>query len=108
MKTPGRTECPDLQQWHRRLHRDDDEGDFPDDPVNCATDPELWQIAAQLQNEPKRYFVIRRHHPDRFAMVQISDQPRCGASGYCFRRWERSFSFSLQNISKMSESGCRS
>ena len=74
-ESAARAESPDLQQWHRRLHRDDDEGDFPDDPINCTSDPELWQIATHLQNEPRHYFVVRWHHPDRFTMVQISDQP---------------------------------
>ena len=48
---------------------------FLDDPTNCANDPELWQIATHLQDQPKHYFLIRWHHPDRFTMVQISDQP---------------------------------
>jgi hypothetical protein len=74
-ESAARAESPDLQQWHRRLHRDDDAGDFPDDPVNCANDPELWQIATHLQDGPKHYFLIRWHRPDRFTMLQISDQP---------------------------------
>lgn len=74
-ESAGRSESPDLQQWHRRLHRDDDEGDFPDDPIHCANDPELWQIATHLQDQPKHYFLIRWHRPDRFTMQQISDQP---------------------------------
>jgi hypothetical protein len=74
-ESAGRAESPDLQQWHRRLHRDDDEGDFPDDPINCTNDPELWQIATHVQDKPKHYFLIRWHRPDRFAMLQISDQP---------------------------------
>ncbi len=68
-------ESPALQQWHQKLHRDDDEGDFPDDPVNCANDPELWQIGTHLQDEPKHYFLVRWHRPDRFTMVEIGDQP---------------------------------
>jgi hypothetical protein len=64
-----------LEQWHRKLHRDDDEGDFPDDPVNCTNDPQLWQIGAHLQDEPKHYFLVRWHRPDRFSMVAIGDQP---------------------------------
>ena len=68
-------ESPALQQWHQKLHRNDDEGDFPDDSVNCATDPDLWQISTHLQDEPSHYFLVRWHHPDHFTMVQISDQP---------------------------------
>lgn len=74
-----RAESADLQQWHRKLHNDDDEGDFPDDPIHCASDPELWQIATHLQDQPKHYFLIRWHRPDRLTMLQISDQslPAC-------------------------------
>jgi hypothetical protein len=64
-----------LEQWHRKLHRDDDEGDFPDDPINCSNDAELWQIGTHLQEQPKHYFLVRWHRPDRFTMVAIGDQP---------------------------------
>jgi hypothetical protein len=68
-------ESPALQQWHQKLHRDDDEGDFPDDPVNCRSDHELWQISTHLEDQPTHYFLVRWHRPDRFTMVQIGDQP---------------------------------
>jgi hypothetical protein len=74
-ESAGLSESPELEEWHQKLHRDDDEGDFPDDPVTCRSDPELWQIGTHLQDEPRHYFLVRWHRPDRFTMVQISDQP---------------------------------
>jgi len=68
-------ESPALRQWHQKLHRDDDEGDFPDDPVPCRNDPELWEIGTHLQDQPKHYFLVRWRRPDRFTMVNIGDQP---------------------------------
>jgi hypothetical protein len=50
-------------------------GISPDDPVTCSSDPELWKIGTHLQDEPPHYFLVRWHRPDRFTMVQISDQP---------------------------------
>ncbi len=75
VESAPRAESTALQQWHQKLHRADDEGDFPDEPVNCTTDPELWQISTHLQDEPKHYFLVRWHRPDRFTMVQIGDEP---------------------------------
>ena len=68
-------ESPALDQWHKKLHRDDDEGDFPDKPVNCSSDPELWQIGTHLQDQPSHYFLVHWRRPDRFSMVQIGDRP---------------------------------
>lgn len=73
-ESAGRAESPALEQWHRKLHRDGDQGDFPDDPVNCTNDRELWQIATHLEDAPKYYFLVRWHRPDSFTMVQIGDQ----------------------------------
>ena len=71
----SRAESPSLQDWHKKLHRDDDEGDYPDDPVHC-TDPELWQISTHLEDAPTNYFLVRwRHSDDRMTMVEISDKP---------------------------------
>jgi len=72
-------ESPALEGWHKKLHRDDDEGDFPDDPVACAN-PELWQISTHIQDEPTHYFLVRWRHaqgsaPDRMTMAGIGDQP---------------------------------
>jgi hypothetical protein len=69
------SEAPSLEDWHKKLHRDDAPGDFPDDPKSCANDAELWQIATHLQDEPTHYFLVRWHRPDRFTMVQVADQP---------------------------------
>jgi len=74
-ESAGLAESPALQKWYRELHRDDDEGDFPDDPVNCRSDPELWQIGTHRQDEPSHYFLVRWHRPDRFTMVDIGDRP---------------------------------
>ncbi len=74
-ESAGLAESPALQEWHQKLHRDDDEGDFPDQPVHCGSDPELWQIGTHLQDEPSHYFLVRWRHPDRFTMVEISDRP---------------------------------
>ena len=76
----GRAASPALQQWHRKLHRDDNQGDFPDDPIHCSGDNELWQVATHLEGEPKHYFLVRWRPPDGFTMVQISDQPMSPSS----------------------------
>ncbi len=74
-ESAARADSPALRQWRQKLHRDDDEGDFPDDPIHCTNDPDLWQIATHLQDQPKHYFLVRWQRPDRFTMLQIGDQP---------------------------------
>lgn len=76
----AQAESPALEQWHEKLHRDDNQGDFPDEPVHCTVDPELWQIATHLEGEPRHYFLVRRHRPERFTMVQIGEQPLGGCT----------------------------
>lgn len=64
-----------LEDWYKKLHRDDDEGDYADDPVHC-TDPDLWQISTHLEKASTHYFLVRwRHSDDRMTMVEISDKP---------------------------------
>ena len=68
-------ESPALQAWHKKLHREGDDGDFPGAPVQC-TSPELWQIATRYEDDPDTYFLVRwRRVEERMTMVEISDKP---------------------------------
>jgi hypothetical protein len=79
-ESEGRAASRALEQWHRKLHRDDNQGDFPDDPIHCSGGDELWQVATHLEGEPTHYFLVRWRRPDKFTMVQISDQPMSAAA----------------------------
>lgn len=74
------SESASLEAAHNRLHRDDAMGDFPDPPVECAVDPELWQIGIRLHGVAgETFYLVRWRQPDHFAMVSIADLPRCSA-----------------------------
>lgn len=71
-------ESPALQTWHARLHRDDGRGDFPDPPLQCGIDPNLWQIGIRLHGvDGKTYYLVRWRQPDHFTLADISDHPLC-------------------------------
>ena len=64
-----------LVGWQRKLHREKGEGDFPDDPLHCVADPELWQISTRLTRDPlKTLFLVRWKEPYQFQMVQVSQE----------------------------------
>ncbi|HEY1757774.1 MAG TPA: hypothetical protein VGG72_20550 [Bryobacteraceae bacterium] len=73
-----RSESPSLESWHRKLHRDDGLGDFPDPPVQCSSDPALWQIGIRLHGVPaETFYLVRWRQPDRFTMLTIAEHPVC-------------------------------
>ncbi len=72
------SESPSLEIWHRKLHRDDGIGDFPDPPLQCASDPELWQIGIRLHGvSTETFYLVRWRQPDRFTMSAIAEHPLC-------------------------------
>lgn len=71
-------ESPSLETWHRKLHRDDGMGDFPDPPVQCSSDRELWQIGIRLHGvSTETFYLVRWRQPDRFTMTDIAEHPLC-------------------------------
>jgi hypothetical protein len=74
------SESASLQPWHAKFHRDDGLGDFPDPPVDCAADPELWQIGIRLHGvEGETFYLVRWRQPDHFTLASIADHPLCSA-----------------------------
>jgi hypothetical protein len=72
------SESPSLEIWHRKLHRDDGMGDFPDPPFQCSKDRELWQIGIRLHGVPtETFYLVRWQQPDRFTMTAIAEHPLC-------------------------------
>jgi len=72
------SESSSLESWHRKLHRDDGTGDFPDPTLECANDPELRQIGIRLHGIPaETFYLVRWRQPDRFTMVDIAEHPLC-------------------------------
>ena len=73
-----RAESPALESWHRKLHRDDGMGDFPDPPLQCSSDRELWQIGIRLHGvATETFYLVRWRQPDRFTMSDIAEHPLC-------------------------------
>jgi hypothetical protein len=73
------SESVSLESWHSKLHRDDGRGDFPDPPVACRNEPDLWEIGIRLHGvEGETYYLVRWRQPDHFMMVAIGDGPLCG------------------------------
>ncbi len=73
------SESAALEAWHKKLHRDDGMGDFPDPPLQCASDPNLWQIGIRLHGvDGETFYLVRWAQPDHFTMVEIAVHPRCG------------------------------
>jgi len=71
-------ESASLESWHAKLHRDDGMGDFPDPPLECFNDPQLWQIGIRLHGvEGETFYLVRWQQPDHFTMAAIADRPIC-------------------------------
>lgn len=71
-ESAARSDAPALEQWHRRLHRDDGMGTFPDPAVRCADG--AWMIATHLREAPTFYFRVRLAGENfRYSMSAISD-----------------------------------
>ena len=70
------SESSALQSWHRKLHRDDGLGDFPDPTLPCSSG--LWQVGIRLHGvDGETYYQVRWRQPDHFTMVAIADHPLC-------------------------------
>jgi hypothetical protein len=76
----------DLSKWHQKLHDDFVGGDFRGGTMHCQT-PDLWQVGFEPHDakrnfapEPNVYFLIRWMPPYRFALVDISNNPRPGCT----------------------------
>lgn len=74
------SESASLEALHKKLHRDDGRGDFPDPAAACARDSSLWQIGIRLHGvDGEMFYLVRWAQPDRFAMVEIADHALCDA-----------------------------
>jgi hypothetical protein len=71
----ARSDSPALREWHGKLHRDDGQGDYPDQALRCMSDPSLVEIATHLEESPKHYFLVRTKKPLHFSMAGIADNP---------------------------------
>lgn len=72
------SESPELESWHRKMRRDDGMGDFPDPPLQCSKDRELWQIGIRLHGvSTETFYLVRWRQPDRFTMLDIAEHPLC-------------------------------
>jgi hypothetical protein len=70
------SESSSLEPWHRKFHREDGMGDFPDPTLRCSKDADLWQVGIQLHDVPgETYYLVRWRQPYRFTMVDIADHP---------------------------------
>jgi hypothetical protein len=77
-ESAARSESASLESWHRKLHRDDGMGDFPDPPLQRSNDRELWQIGIRLHGVPtETFYLVRWRQPDRFTMSAIAERPLC-------------------------------
>jgi hypothetical protein len=80
-QSAARAESSALESWHRKFHRDDGMGDFPDPTLRCSKDPELRQVGIRLHDTPgKTYYLVRWRQPYRFTMVDIADHPDPGCT----------------------------
>jgi hypothetical protein len=70
-----RSESIALETEHTQLRRPDAAGDFPDSTLGCAASADLWQVATNLYERPKRYFRVRWQSPLKFTMASISETP---------------------------------
>jgi hypothetical protein len=70
-----RSESAALESAHTQLGRAESVGDFPDPTLRCTAGPDLWQVATNLFEKPKRYFRVRWRNPFSFSMVEISEKP---------------------------------
>ncbi|HEY2380468.1 MAG TPA: hypothetical protein VGK48_04730 [Terriglobia bacterium] len=70
-----RSDSVSLETAYTQLRRPDAAGDFPDSTLRCTGGEDLWQVATNLYERPKRYFRVRRQSPLKFTMVSISETP---------------------------------
>jgi hypothetical protein len=71
-------ESPALEPWHRKFHREDGQGDFPDPTLQCQNDSDLWQVALKWHDVPgETYYLVRWKQPDHFTIAAIADHPVC-------------------------------
>lgn len=70
-----RSESAALETAYTQLRRPDAAGDFPDSTLRCTGGQDLWQVATNLYERPKRYFRVRWQNPLKFTMTGISETP---------------------------------
>jgi hypothetical protein len=70
-----RSESAALESAHTQLGRAESVGDFADPTFRCTEGSDLWQVATNLFEKPKRYFRVRWRSPFSFSMVEISEKP---------------------------------
>jgi hypothetical protein len=74
-------ESQSLEAWHRKFHREDGMGDFPDPTLRCSNDPQLWQVGIRWHDTPgETFYKVRWRQPYRFSMVEIADHPDPGCT----------------------------
>jgi hypothetical protein len=71
----ARSDSPALRDWHEKLHRNDAQGDYPDQALRCMSDASLVEIATHLEGLPKHYFLVRARGNLHFSMASISESP---------------------------------
>jgi hypothetical protein len=77
-ESAARSASVSLETWHRKMHRDDGMGDFPDPPLQCSSDPELWQIGIRLHGVPtEAFYLVRWRQPDHFTMTAVAEHRLC-------------------------------
>jgi hypothetical protein len=77
-QSASRSASPSIEVWHRKMHRDDGMGDFPDPPVQCSNERELWQIGIRLHGvSTETFYLVRWREPDGFTMTDIAEHPLC-------------------------------
>ncbi|HEY7338444.1 MAG TPA: hypothetical protein VH639_26395 [Bryobacteraceae bacterium] len=76
----ARSDSSALRDWRQKLHRDDAQGDYPDQALGCMSDPSLVEIGTHLEGLPKNYFLVRTKEPLRFSMAGISESPFPGCT----------------------------
>jgi hypothetical protein len=69
-----RAESPALEPWHRKFHREDGQGDFPEPTQQCS--PELFQVPLKQHDDPATtYYLVRSKQPGHFTISEVSDHP---------------------------------
>jgi hypothetical protein len=77
-QSAARSASASLESWHHKMHRDDGMGDFPDPPLQCSKDRELWQIGIRLHGVPtETFYLVRWQQTDRFTMTAVAEHPLC-------------------------------
>ena len=75
--------------WHKKLHKDNEYGEFIYPTMHCPSTPDLWQVGVDFSDPPTPigeppkgavYFTVRWRPPYKFSMVEVSDTPSAACS----------------------------